>query len=64
MFGSCCEIAAFVFLSISAPLMPGNGLMTGVVAGTTTMSTTIQPLMQRTEMEIQESGKLVHHLCR
>ena len=38
--------------------MPGNGLMTEVVAGTTTMLITIQLLMQRTEMESHVSGKL------
>ena len=37
--------------------MPGNGLMTEVVAGTTTMSTTTLQLMRPTGMESQESGK-------
>ena len=37
--------------------MPGNGLMTEVVAGTTTMSTTTLQSMRRTGMESQESGK-------
>lgn len=37
--------------------MPGNGLTTEVVAGTTTMLTTTQPSMQHTGMENHESGK-------
>lgn len=57
MLSTCWRVAALLFFPLSALLMPGNGLMTGVVAGTTTTSITIQLLMQPTEMENHESGK-------
>ena len=47
-----------IFFNFQSVLrMPGNGLMTVVVAGTTTTLTTTQPSMQRTEMAIRGSGK-------